>query len=92
MLTPSRLTRGVRSYGIDTQLDSDIADTQAIREFNNQPADFLADRATALEVEITYATFGRSRRQAKLWTNASCWVKTRLHSFYSYDANSKQTH
>ncbi|MAD86938.1 MAG: hypothetical protein CL912_28615 [Deltaproteobacteria bacterium] len=56
MLTPSRLTRGVRSYGIDTQLDSDIADTQAIREFNNQPADFLADRATALEVEITYAT------------------------------------
>ncbi|KAG4412855.1 hypothetical protein IFR04_014016 [Cadophora malorum] len=50
------LTRGVRSYGIDTQLDSDIADTQAIREFNNQPADFLADRATALEVEITYAT------------------------------------
>ncbi|KAH7327405.1 hypothetical protein BKA65DRAFT_66958 [Rhexocercosporidium sp. MPI-PUGE-AT-0058] len=50
------LTRGVRSYGIDSQLDSDIAETQAIRDFNSQPADFLPDRSTALEVEITYAT------------------------------------
>ncbi|KAH6692884.1 hypothetical protein BKA61DRAFT_684007 [Leptodontidium sp. MPI-SDFR-AT-0119] len=50
------LTRGVRSYDIDSQLDSDIAETQAIRDFNNQPADFLPDRSTSLEVEVTYAT------------------------------------
>ncbi|KAG4433289.1 hypothetical protein IFR05_011234 [Cadophora sp. M221] len=50
------MTRGVRSYDIDSQLDTDITETQAIRDFNNEPADFLPDRSTALGVEITYAT------------------------------------
>ncbi|KAL2061185.1 hypothetical protein VTL71DRAFT_7458 [Oculimacula yallundae] len=49
-------TRGVRSYGIDTQLDSDIVDTQTIHGLTHQPADFLVGRSKALEVEVSYAT------------------------------------
>ncbi|KAH6676236.1 hypothetical protein B0J14DRAFT_507528 [Halenospora varia] len=46
------LSRGARAYGLQSNLDKDILNTQLILEFNKQPSSFLPNRASALDVQV----------------------------------------